>query len=249
MSRPINSARFRYRLLLGVSLFATGCGGEGATGPTTGVTGVWRGHSPLGSPLDSILLILVDSTNGVSASAAWTLNGVERREMPGVGELAGAQLSLTLSGPPPSTGLELDLAFDGGTLTGTITDPSQGRQGPITLRRALPLSSALVGRWVLTAVRGITVAPGPEYTDTLILAADGRARRAVGRRSCGFVVGGAHDSRRGWLQLEFLTSPYLTQGECGYRTTHDSLQLRGSTLTRYTPLFGGATLEEDFARR
>ena len=89
--------------------------------------------------------------------------------------------------------------------------------------------------------------PGPDYADTLTLAADGRARRSFSTTSCGFVAEGMHESRDGWLQLEFLASSYLTEGQCGYGS-RDSLQVTGATLTRYTRLVGGATLEEDFAR-
>jgi len=236
--------------LLAAGLLAA-CGGD-ATSPPVGVTGLWRGHTPLGSPTDSILLILVDSTNGVSASAAWTPAAAPRREMLGGGQVSGTRLALTLSlplrPPGPSFSLEFDLLLSGGTLAGTMADSSSARQGPITLRRTLPASSALVGTWVLTAVRGIAVTPGPDYTDTLTLAADGRARRAFETTACGFVVNGLHDSRRGWLQLEFLASSYLTESQCGYRS-RDSLEVRGPTLTRYTRLAGGVTLEEDFARR
>jgi len=249
MRRMVSSARSRCRRFLAASLLVAGCDSDEPTGPATSLTGVWRGKAPLGSPVDSILLIVVDSTDGVSATAAWTLGDEARREMAGRGQLTGRQLMLTLDIPNPSTGLEFDLTLEQGALAGTMTDLSEGQQGPVTLRRALPATTALVGRWVLTKVRGITVTPGPEYTDTLTLAPDGRARWAVARKSCRFAAGGAYDSRRGWLQLELLTSPYLTEGQCGYGMTHDSLQVRGSTLTRYTRLFSGATLEEDFARQ
>ena len=245
----VSSARSRCRRLLAVSLLVAACDSDEPTGPSASLTGVWRGQTPLGSPLDSIMLILVDSTVGVSAEAAWTFGDETRREMLGHGELTGRRLVLTLESPPPSTSLEFDLVLKGNALTGTMTDVSQARQGPVTLRRALPASSALVGQWVLTAVRGITATPGPEYADTLTLAADGRVRRSLARKSCRSATHGAHDSRGGWLHLELLASPYLTEGQCGYDTTHDSLQVRGSTLTRYTQLHGGKTLEEDFERR
>lgn len=247
MSRRIGSWRSRYRRFLGVSLLAAACDSDDPTGPLAGITGVWRGQAPLGSPRDSILLILVDSADGVWASAAWTLDG-SRREMLGGGQLAGRQLTLTLSAPS-ATDLELDLELERGVLVGTMSDPLQARQGAITLRRAPAPAPSLVGQWILTAVRGISLSPGPEYTDTLTLGADGRVRRAVVRRSCRFVANGAHERDGEWVQLEFLTARHMTEGECGYRNTHDSLRVRGSTLTRYTLLFNGGTLEEDFARK
>ena len=105
------------------------CGGDGGTSPAPGLTGVWRGHTPLGSPSDSILLILVDSANGVTASAAWTLGGVARRGLRGSGQLTGSQLALTLSSGNQSPGpsdVEFDLVLSGGTLAGRMTFPSTG---------------------------------------------------------------------------------------------------------------------------
>jgi hypothetical protein len=239
----------RHRRILAIGLLTVGCGGEGPTTASAGFTGVWHGHTPLGSPRDSILLILVDSTNGVSAGSVWRpLDGVALLELAGMGQRNGDRLALTLTGPQPFLGLQFDLAANGGSLTGTMTDLSIARSGPITLQRLLPSSQALVGRWVLTAVRGREVTPGPGYTDTLTLAADGRARRSVDLSACGFIAGGIHDLRRGWLQLELLTSSVLSEGQCGFHR-RDSLEVRGATLTRYTSLRGGVTLEEDYQRR
>ena len=234
---------------LAIALLTVGCGGDGPTTAPAGLTGVWRGHTPLGSPRDSILLILVDSTNGVSASAVWRpLDGVALLELSGTAQRSGDRLALTLRGPQPFLGLEFDLGPEGGSLVGTMTDLSIARSGPVTLRRALPSSQALVGQWILTAVRDRAVTPGPGYTDTVTLAADGRARRSVNLTSCGFSAGGIHDVRRGWLQLELFASSYLAEGQCGFHS-RDSLEVRGATLTRYTRLTGGVTLEEDYQRR
>jgi hypothetical protein len=236
------------RRALAIVLLTAGCSGDSAMSPAAGLTGVWRGHTPLGSPRDSILLVLVDSTNGVSASAVWRpLDGVGLLDLSGTGSRNGDRLALTLTGPQPFPGLQFDLAANGGSLTGTMTDLSLSRSGPMTLRRSLPASQALVGKWVLTAVRGRAVTPGPGYTDTVTLALDGRARRSVDLTACGFSAGGIHDLRRGWLQLEFL-APFLSEDQCGFHS-RDSLEVRGATLTRYTRLRGGVTLEEDYQRR
>ena len=50
------------------------------------------------------------------------------------------------------------------------------------------------------------------------------------------------------LWAELLTSSVLSEGQCGFHR-RDSLEVRGATLTRYTPLRGGVTLEEDYQRR
>ena len=165
-----------------------------------------------------------------------------------MGQRNADRLALRLTGPPVFLGLEFDLTRSGGSLTGTMTDVSIARSAPITLQRMLPSSQALVGTWVLTAVRGRAVTPGPGYTDTVTLAADGRARRSVDLTACGFSAGGIHDLRRGWLQLELFESPGLSEGQCGFHS-RDSLEVRGATLTRYTQLRGGVTLEEDYQRR
>jgi len=249
MIRIVGNAPCWYRRWLVVIVFATACGGDGGTSPSAGLTGVWRGHTPLGSPLDSMLLILVDSTDGISASAEWAaLNGQARLELAGSAQRNGDRLALRLNGPQPFLGLEFDLGLDRGSLTGTMTDLSVAQSGPITFRRSFPVSQSLVGKWVLTTVRGRAVTPGPGYTDTLTLAADGRARRSVNLTACGFIAHGIHDVRTGWLQLEFLASSYLFEGQCGYHS-RDSLEVRGATLTRFTRLLGGVTLEEEYERR
>ena len=113
----------RHRRILAIGLLTAGCGGEGPTTASAGFTGVWRGHTPLGSPRDSILLILVDSTNGVSAASVWRpLDGVALLELAGMGQRNGDRLALTLTGPQPFLGLQFDLAANGGSLTGTMTD-------------------------------------------------------------------------------------------------------------------------------
>src|SRR4051812_6595747 len=95
------------RRALAIALLTAGCSGDTAMSPAAGFTGVWRGHTPLGSPRDSILLVLVDSTNGVSASAVWRPDdGLGMLDLSGTGSRNGDRLALMLKDPQPFLGLE-----------------------------------------------------------------------------------------------------------------------------------------------
>jgi hypothetical protein len=234
MIGTVGSSHFWYRRVVALSLLLAACGGDGATSPSGGLTGVWRGHTPLGSPLDSLLLILVDSTGGVSASALWTpLDGVARLELSGSGQRVGNQLTMTLNGPQVFLGLAFDLMLDGGTLTGAMTDSSLSRTGPITLRRTLPTSQALVGRWVLTTVRGRAVTPGPDYADTLTLASDGGPVRLSQPRLAGGTWRDTHalHTAARWRNARGGVRATLMTGARGSMSSRAAVLPFGPTLT------------------
>lgn len=231
-----------------VMMAVAACGSEAALEPTgPSIEGAWTARIPVGSPADSLLLVLDDS--GTVVTGVGYLSPMRPAVLGGVGTLVEDHLMLSLTSASPSGGqatvdLSLQRAEDANRFDGTAT--VLGTTYPVQLRRAALGSGPAAGNWVLTTVRE----PSPAATipfDTLRLDPLGSAHRGFANASCGYSVPGAVGESGGWVRVEYFSASGY--GPPCNPPMRDSLQLVGDTLVRRTALVGGATREELYRRR
>lgn len=228
-----------------VMVVVAACGSEETVGPQgPSIEGAWTARVPVGSPGDSLLLVLDDS--GTVVTGVGYLSPMRPSVIGGVGTLVEDHLMLALTGPTTSGGqvtVDLSLQRTEERFEGTAT--VLGTAHPIQLRRAALGSGPAAGNWVLAAIREPT--PGTIPFDTLRLDALGSAHRGFANVTCGYSVPGAVGEAGGWVRVEYFSASGY--GPPCNPPLRDSLQLVGDTLVRRTALATGGLREELYRRR